>query len=73
MTEALSQYATFHFQFKGYCFKCTETGRILTKSQFWDKYRELAKMAGKNGQAPSGYTLVDSPGWKNGKLISQIY
>jgi len=62
-TRRMSPYAKFHFKYLGYNFKNILTGRIYTKGEFWDCFKEKAlansKKEGKGiPTTPDGFELV---------------
>ena len=66
----LSEYAVFHFAFQGLLFQSVDSGKVLTKGEFWDNHRDLAKEAAKNKFCPDGFKLVDNEGWRNGRIVN---
>lgn len=61
----LSVYGRFHFKFLGFNFQELSTGNIYRKGEFWDKFKNLAKITlllpdAERGepQAPDGFVRV---------------
>lgn len=61
--KRLSIYAKFHFKCLGFNFQENETGKIYTKGEFWDTFRDAAiavlNRKGADPIPPSGFTLVE--------------
>lgn len=68
-----SEYAKFHFAFLGYQFKDKSSGKVYTKLKIFYKDKLLAKLMAEIKEPSSNYELVNSPGWKNGNLLTNPY
>lgn len=70
-TAPLSNYAKFHLAFKGKSFLNTKTGKTVSKNDmYWRLPIRATKQMIDGTFMPPNYTLVDSPGWANGKQLT---
>lgn len=70
-----SPWARFHGKYRGFSFRNVATGAIVTKLSMYYKLKAAGKLEyaiqSPDDYVPEHYELIDVPGWRNGRLISE--